>query len=52
LHLADEPRRPKKMIELYHWPTPNGHKVTISLEEAGLDYTTRHDEAAGSARNM
>jgi hypothetical protein len=38
LHLADKPRRPK-MIELYYWPTPNGHKVTMFLEEAGLDYT-------------
>jgi GST-like protein len=26
------------MIELYHWPTPNGHKITIFLEEAGLPY--------------
>jgi GSH-dependent disulfide-bond oxidoreductase len=26
------------MIELYYWPTPNGHKVTLFLEEAGLDY--------------
>ena len=26
------------MIDLYHWPTPNGHKITISLEEAGLPY--------------
>ena len=26
------------MIELYYWPTPNGHKITIFLEEAGLDY--------------
>jgi GSH-dependent disulfide-bond oxidoreductase len=26
------------MIELYYWPTPNGHKVTMFLEEAGLDY--------------
>ncbi len=26
------------MLELYYWPTPNGHKVTIFLEEAGLDY--------------
>ncbi len=24
------------MIELYYWPTPNGHKVTLLLEEAGL----------------
>jgi GST-like protein len=28
-----------EMIELYYWPTPNGHKVTMFLEEAGLDYT-------------
>ena len=27
------------MIELFYWPTPNGHKVTLFLEEAGLDYT-------------
>jgi GST-like protein len=27
------------MINLYYWPTPNGHKITIFLEEAGLDYT-------------
>jgi GST-like protein len=26
------------MIDLYHWPTPNGHKVTIFLEETGLPY--------------
>ena len=25
------------MIELYYWPTPNGHKITMFLEEAGLD---------------
>ena len=27
------------MIDLYYWPTPNGHKITIFLEEAGLPYT-------------
>lgn len=27
------------MIDLYYWPTPNGHKITMFLEEAGLDYT-------------
>jgi len=27
------------MIDLHYWPTPNGHKITIFLEEAGLDYT-------------
>jgi len=26
------------MIELYYWPTPNGHKITLFLEEAGLEY--------------
>ena len=26
------------MIDLYYWPTPNGWKVTIMLEECGLDY--------------
>ena len=29
------------MIELYYWPTPNGHKITMFLEEAELDYTIR-----------
>ncbi|TAL90813.1 MAG: thiol:disulfide oxidoreductase [Candidimonas sp.] len=27
------------MIELYYWTTPNGHKITLFLEEAGLPYT-------------
>ena len=26
------------MIELYYWTTPNGHKITIFLEEAGTPY--------------
>ena len=26
------------MIDLYSWPTPNGHKVHIMLEEIGLPY--------------
>ena len=26
------------MIDLYFWPTPNGHKVTLMLEETGMDY--------------
>ena len=26
------------MIELHYWTTPNGHKITIYLEEAGLPY--------------
>ena len=27
------------MIDLYTWPTPNGHKIHIALEELGLPYT-------------
>ena len=26
------------MIDVYYWPTPNGKKVTILLEECGLEY--------------
>ena len=26
------------MIEVYYWTTPNGHKITIFLEETGLPY--------------
>lgn len=26
------------MIDLYYWPTPNGHKITMFLEEASLPY--------------
>jgi GSH-dependent disulfide-bond oxidoreductase len=26
------------MIDVYYWTTPNGHKVTIFLEEANLEY--------------
>jgi GST-like protein len=26
------------MIDLYTWPTPNGHKIHIMLEETGLKY--------------
>ena len=29
------------MIELHYWPTPNGHKITLFLEEAGLPYEIR-----------
>ena len=30
---------PAKPIDLYYWPTPNGFKITIMLEEVGLPYT-------------
>jgi len=26
------------MIDLYYWPTPNGHKITLFLEETGVPY--------------
>lgn len=29
------------MIDLYYWPTPNGHKITVALEEMGLAYTVK-----------
>jgi len=29
------------MIELYYWPTPNGQKISIMLEECGLDYEVK-----------
>jgi GST-like protein len=28
----------QRPIELHYWPTPNGHKITIMLEECGLPY--------------
>lgn len=27
------------MYHLHYWPTPNGHKITLFLEECGLPYT-------------
>ena len=29
------------MIELHYWPTPNGHKISIALEEMGLAYDVK-----------
>ncbi len=29
------------MIDVYSWPTPNGHKVHIMLEECGLPYSVQ-----------
>jgi GST-like protein len=26
------------MIDVYSWPTPNGHKIHIMMEETGLPY--------------
>ncbi len=30
-----------KPITLYFWPTPNGVKASIMLEECGLEYDTK-----------
>ncbi|MFC7053726.1 glutathione S-transferase family protein [Hansschlegelia quercus] len=32
---------PNQSIELFYWPTPNGWKITIMLEECGLPYEVR-----------
>ena len=29
------------MIDLYYWPTPNGHKIAIFLEEAAIPYAIK-----------
>ena len=29
------------MIEVFYWPTPNGHKITIFLEETGMTYRVK-----------
>jgi len=44
LKAATAPRRaaPRDApIELYYWPTPNGWKISIMLEECGLPYVVR-----------
>ena len=28
------------MIDFYYWPTPNGWKIAIALEEMDIPYTT------------
>src|SRR5271168_1767901 len=36
------------MIDLYYWPTPNGWKVSIMLEECGLAFNLKYvDIGAG-----
>ena len=35
-----------KAIELYYWPTPNGWKISIMLEECGLPYVLRFVDIA------
>jgi GST-like protein len=35
---AGDGDRKRSMIDLHYWTTPNGHKITMFLEEAGLPY--------------
>ena len=35
------------MIDVYYWPTPNGWKVTIMLEECGLEYKVHAVDIGG-----
>ncbi len=35
------------MIDVHYWPTPNGWKVTIMLEECGLDYAIKPVDIGG-----
>ena len=37
-------------IDLYFWPTPNGWKISIMLEECGLPYTVRPLNIAAGAQ--
>ena len=40
------------MIDLHYWPTPNGRKISIMLEECGLEYNVvRCDIGAGDQFN-
>ena len=29
------------MIDFYYWTTPNGHKITMFLEESGVEYNIK-----------
>jgi glutathione S-transferase len=35
------PRKISHPIQLYYWPTPNGHKISIALEEMKLAYVIK-----------
>jgi GST-like protein len=39
------------MIDLYTWSTPNGYKVSMMLEETGLDYTVHPIDIGNGAQS-
>ena len=39
------------MIDLYTWTTPNGRKVSILLEELGLEYTVKPIDIANGEQS-
>ena len=41
-----------KPIDLYYWPTPNGWKITIFLEEAGLPYEVTYVDIGAGERSV
>ena len=41
----------ERMIDLYYWTTPNGHKITMFLEEAGIKYQIVPTENDSHFRN-
>jgi len=44
-------RRERRMIDLYTWTTPNGRKVSILLEELGLDYEVHPVDITAGAQH-
>ena len=40
-------KRGNTVIDLYYWPTPNGRKISIMLEECGLEYRVKRVDIGG-----
>ncbi len=38
------------MIDVHYWPTPNGKKLTVQLEESGVDYNVVYCEIGRGAQ--
>ncbi len=38
---AKKAAKPRKPVQVYFWPTPNGYKISIMLEECGLPYDVK-----------